>query len=379
MKKILFLIVLFFSPFFVFADELIPNAKSGILMEANTGKIIFEKNKDDKLSVASMTKMVAQTIILEEIEKGNIKWSDVVTVSRNASSMGGSQIYLEEGEKMTVEDLMKGISVASGNDATVTMAEYISGSEKKFVERMNKVVKDLGLKNTHFVNCTGLDEDDHYSTSYDMAIIARNLIINHSEILRFSSIHEDYLREGTDKKFWLVNTNKLINFYDGADGLKTGHTDDALYCLAGTAKRNNLRLISIVLGENDSKTRNKEVMEMLDYGFNNIKMNILKKKGSIVSKVRLDKANIKYLDLVTKDDLGVIEGIGEKKNYRYKIVLNKLIYPINKGNSVGKINVLYNNNIISSSDLICSKNIKKINYFKFLVNNLIGSIFGNDY
>ncbi len=209
MKKILFLIVLFFSPFFVFADELIPNAKSGILMEANTGKIIFEKNKDDKLSVASMTKMVAQTIILEEIEKGNIKWSDVVTVSRNASSMGGSQIYLEEGEKITVEDLMKGISVASGNDATVTMAEYISGSEKKFVERMNKVVKDLGLKHTHFVNCTGLDEDDHYSTSYDMAIIARNLIINHSEILRFSSIHEDYLREGTDKKFWLVNTNNL--------------------------------------------------------------------------------------------------------------------------------------------------------------------------
>ncbi len=163
------------------------------------------------------------------------------------------------------------------------------------------------------------------------------------------------------------HTIKLINFYDGADGLKTGHTDDALYCLAGTAKRNNL------------KTRNKEVMEMLDYGFNNIKMNILKKKGSIVSKVRLDKANIKYLDLVTKDDLGVIEGIGEKKNYRYKIVLNKLIYPINKGNSVGKINVLYNNNIISSSDLICSKNIKKINYFKFLVNNLIGLIFGNDY
>ena len=302
MKKFLFLVVLLLSPLGVFAEELIPNAKSGILIEANTGKIIYEKNKDERLSVASITKMVAQTIILEEIEKGNINWSDMVTVSRNASGMGGSQIYLEEGEKITVEDLMKGISVASGNDATVTMAEYISGSEKKFVERMNKVVKDLGLKNTHFVNCTGLDEDDHYSTSYDMAIIARNLIINHSEILRFSSIHEDYLREGTDKKFWLVNTNKLINFYDGADGLKTGHTDDALYCLAGTAKRNNLRLISIVLGENDSKTRNKEVMEMLDYGFNNIKMNILKKKGSIVSKVRLDKANIKYLDLVTKKE-----------------------------------------------------------------------------
>lgn len=376
MKKFLFLVVLLLSPLGVFAEELIPNAKSGILIEANTGKIIYEKNKDERLSVASITKMVAQTIILEEIEKGNINWSDMVTVSRNASGMGGSQIYLEEGEKITVEDLMKGISVASGNDATVAMAEYISGSEEKFVKRMNKVVKDLKLKNTHFSNCTGLDQKDHYSSSYDMAIVARNLVVNHSEIIKFSSIREDYLRENTDKKFWLVNTNKLISFYDGADGLKTGHTDDALYCLAATAKRNNLRLIAIALGEVDSKTRNKEVMELLDYGFNNLKMNILKRKGSIVSKVKLDKANTKYLNLIIKENLGVIEGVGEKKNYKYKVILNKIKYPIYKGETVGKINILYKNNIVSTSDLVCNSNIKKINYFKLVLNNLIGLVFG---
>ena len=376
MKKFLFLVVLLLSPLGVFAEELIPNAKSGILIEANTGKIIYEKNKDERLSVASITKMVAQTIILEEIEKGNINWSDMVTVSRNASGMGGSQIYLEEGEKITVEDLMKGISVASGNDATVAMAEYISGSEEKFVKRMNKVVKDLKLKNTHFSNCTGLDQKDHYSSSYDMAIVARNLVVNHSEIIKFSSIREDYLRENTDKKFWLVNTNKLISFYEGADGLKTGHTDDALYCLAATAKRNNLRLIAIALGEVDSKTRNKEVMELLDYGFNNLKMNILKRKGSIVSKVKLDKANTKYLNLIIKENLGVIEGVGEKKNYKYKVVLNKIKYPIYKGEIVGKINILYKNNIVSTSDLVCNSNIKKINYFKLVLNNLIGLVFG---
>ena len=262
MKRVLFiLIALFFVfPFNVMAEELIPNARSGILIEANSGKIIYEKDKDKKLSIASLTKMVGQIIILDEVKKKNIKWSDIVTVSKNASDMGGSQIYLEEGEKISVEDLMKGISVASGNDAMVAMAEYISGSEEKFVKKMNDLRKRLNLKNTHFANCTGLDQDNHYSSSYDVGIIARELVLNYPEILRFSSIYEEYLREGTDRKFWLVNTNKLINFYDGADGLKTGHTDDALYCLSATAKRGDLRLISVVLGENDSKVRNREVM-----------------------------------------------------------------------------------------------------------------------
>ena len=215
-RLLIFVICIFcFLPVKIYALEYLPNGKSGILIEANSGKIIFSKNENERLSIASMTKMVAQIIILEEVEKGNIKWNDIVTVSRNAAGMGGSQIYISEGEKISVEDLMKGISVASGNDATVAMAEYISGSEEKFVKRMNKKVKELGLKNTHFSNCTGLDEEKHYSTSYDMAMIARELVVNHSEILRFSSIYDDYLREGSTNKFWLVNTNKVVyKFYN---------------------------------------------------------------------------------------------------------------------------------------------------------------------
>lgn len=189
--------------------SLIPNAVSGILMDVTTGEIIFEKNKDEQVAVASMTKMVAQIIILENIEAGKIKWTDVVTASANASGMGGSQIYLTTGEEMTVEDMMKGISMASANDATVAMAEFIAGTEVEFVEMMNKKVKELGLKNTHFKNCTGLDEEGHYSSAYDMAIIARELL-KHEKILEFSGVYEDYLREDTDNKFWLVNTNKVV-------------------------------------------------------------------------------------------------------------------------------------------------------------------------
>lgn len=204
-------------PLGVLADDnnIIPDAVSGILIEANSGRIIYEKEKDKQVAVASMTKMVAQIIILENIEAGKIKWDDVITVSKNAEEMGGSQIYLKQGEKITVEDLMKGISMASGNDATVAMAEVISGTEERFVKLMNQKVKELGLKNTAFKNCTGLDEEGHYSSAYDMAMIARELVVNHPEILRFSSMYEDYLREDTPNKFWLVNTNKVVyKFYN---------------------------------------------------------------------------------------------------------------------------------------------------------------------
>ena len=223
MKRIslILLILGIVFPFNVLAEEkeqsdssLIPNATSGLLMEYSTGEIIFEKDKDKQVAIASMTKMVAQTLILENIESGKIKWDDIVKVSKNAADMGGSQIYLTAGEKMSVKDLFKGISMASAKDATVAMAEYIAGSEEKFVKMMNNKIKELGLKNTQFKNCTGLDEEGHLSSAYDMAIIARNLL-NHEKILDFSSVYEDYLRQDTENKFWLVNTNKLVykNYY----------------------------------------------------------------------------------------------------------------------------------------------------------------------
>lgn len=374
-KSCLLLLILLFIPFKVYATDYIPNGESGILIEANSGKILFEKNKDKRVSVASMTKMVAQIIILEEIEKGNISFNDIVTVSRNASSMGGSQIYLETGEKISVLDLMKGISVASGNDATVAMAEYISGTEEKFVQRMNNKVKELGLRNTHFMNCTGLDEDNHYSSSYDMAMIARELVINHPKILEFSSIYEDYLRENTDNKFWLVNTNKLIRFYDGADGLKTGHTDSAGYCLAATAKRNNLRLIGIVLGEKDSKIRNQETMELLDYGFNTVKVNCLLSKNTKVDTIKSEYIN-KNIDAVLKEDLCVIEDKDNKYKYNYEVQLNNINLPIYKNDVIGKIKVYYNNHFVSEGNITVLEDVYKMNLFSFIKNSILNFVYG---
>ena len=378
MKKLflLWVFVLFLFPCKVFALDLLENGDTGILIEANSGKILFEKNKDKQVSVASMTKMVAQIIIFEELEKGSISLEDIVTVSHNASSFGGSQIYLETGEKISVLDLLKGISVASGNDATVAMAEYISGTEEKFVERMNATVKKMGLKHTHFKNCTGLDEKDHYSSSYDMSFIARELILKHPDVLKYSSIYEDYLRQNTENKFWLVNTNKLIHFYDGADGLKTGHTDDAGYCLAATAKRGDLRLIGIVLGEKDSKVRNQEMMELLDYGFNTIKLNCLLEKGSVVDTKKMDLANPSMISIVLKDNLCVIEEKEESSDYQFHIELNKILFPIRKGDEIGKIVVLNNHHIESTQSLTVLEDISKIKLLPFIKKTFINFIYG---
>lgn len=366
-------------PLGVLADDsnVIPDAVSGILIEANSGRIIYEKEKDKQVAVASMTKMVAQIIILENIEAGKIKWDDVITVSKNAEEMGGSQIYLQQGEKMTVEDLMKGISMASGNDATVAMAEVISGTEERFVKLMNQKVKELGLKNTAFKNCTGLDEEGHYSSAYDMAMIARELVVNHPEILRFSSMYEDYLREDTTNKFWLVNTNKLVRFYEGADGLKTGHTDAAQYCLAATAKRKGVRLIGIVLGVPNSKVRNTQAMQLLDYGFNNVKQRVLKKSGEVVSTLKLDKADISEIQVKIKDDLVVVENLdGEEHKYTYDIVIDDVKLPIQANTVVGQIKVKEGKNVVSTMDLIVDKKVEKLSYLDLFLNSLLNIFSG---
>lgn len=366
-------------PLGVLADDsnVIPDAVSGILIEANSGRIIYEKEKDRQVAVASMTKMVAQIIILENIEAGKIKWDDVITVSKNAEEMGGSQIYLQQGEKMTVEDLMKGISMASGNDATVAMAEVISGTEERFVKLMNQKVKELGLKNTAFKNCTGLDEEGHYSSAYDMAMIARELVVNHPEILRFSSMYEDYLREDTPNKFWLVNTNKLVRFYEGADGLKTGHTDAAQYCLAATAKRKGVRLIGIVLGVPNSKVRNTQAMQLLDYGFNNVKQRVLKKSGEVVSTLKLDKADISEIQVKIKDDLVVVENLdGEEHKYTYDIVIDDVKLPIQANTVVGQIKVKEGKNVVSTMDLIVDKKVEKLSYLDLFLNSLLNIFSG---
>lgn len=377
MKKfflVLLVVISFSFPFSALAEEaveteLIPGAVSGVLMEANTGKIVFQKEADKEVAVASMTKMVAQILILDAIRNGDISWNQMVTVSQSAADMGGSQIYLSVGEKISIRDLFKGISMASANDATVQMAEVIAGSEDFFVKLMNEKVKEMGLKHTVFKNCTGLDEDGHYSSAYDMAMIARELVTNYPEILEFSSVYEDYLREDTENKFWLVNTNKLVRFYEGADGLKTGHTDAAKYCLAATAKKDDLRFIAVVLGEENSNVRNQEVMNLLDYGFSHYQIHMLKKQGDVVKDISLNKASKDKLSLTPVHDVGVLEEKGNQKHkYQLQLKINDTSLPIKKGDVVGKAIVKENGVKITSVPLTSSDDVSKLSFWQLLGN-----------
>ncbi len=379
MKKIfiIFSIFLLSVPVWVRAEEkLATNARNAILVEVNTGTVLFEKNMNDRVAVASLTKMMSQLLILESIEKGTLKWDEVIKVSSNAAGYGGTQIYLQPGEEMTVRDLMKGISMASANDATVALAERIAGSEDNFVKMMMDKVRELGLKNTNFVNPTGLDQDNHYSSAYDLSIIARELM-KHEQIFEFSSLYEDYLRVDTPNKFWLVNTNKLVRFYEGADGLKTGFTDAAKYCMAVTSKRNGMRILAIVLGEDVSKVRNQETTALLDYGFNLYEVSVLRKKDEVVDKVKVERSNSGKVEIVTKEEISILKKKNEAaKEYTQKVELNKISLPLKKNDVVGKLKVFDGNNLIGEYDLIVNKNVSKKNFLQILGDNLRDIVVG---
>ncbi|HZG71963.1 MAG TPA: D-alanyl-D-alanine carboxypeptidase family protein, partial [Chondromyces sp.] len=248
-------------------QELAEEAKSAVLIERDTGAVLYDKNSHEPLPPASMTKIMTMVLILEAIDEGKLDWKEKIRTSEKAASMGGSQIFLEPGEEMTVEEMLRGIAIGSANDASVAMAERIAGSEEEFVNMMNTKVKELGLKNTTFKNATGLPAEGHVSSAYDMAMIGKELL-KHKEITRFTGMYESYLRENTEKKFWLVNTNRLVKFYPGVDGLKTGFTNEAKYCLTATAEKNDMRVIAVVFGASTPKTRNAQVTKMLDYAFN---------------------------------------------------------------------------------------------------------------
>ena len=358
--------------------KLAESAKSAIIIEASTGKVLFEKNADEKLVPASMTKMMSMLLIIENIENGVLKWNQKITVSENASGMGGSQILLETGEKMTVKDLFKGVAIASGNDAVVALGEAIAGSEAGFVDMMNKRAKELNLKNTNFKTPHGLDAANHYSSARDMSLIAKELV-KHEKVLEFTSVYEDYLRENTDKKIWLVNTNKLVRFYDGVDGLKTGYTKDAGYCLTATAKKDGMRIIAVVMGEPDSKTRNKEVSEMLDYSFAQYKVEDLLKNKQSLGKYAITKAKQKYIEVIPKENATVLKKKSEKTgNATYEVKLNNLNAPIKKGDVVGKLNIKENGKHIRTIDLTITEDVKKANvgelYLRYLKDILTGDI-----
>ena len=380
MKKVVafILILVLLIPGVTFAeDDPTPNAGSSILMEVSTKTILYEKNKDSQVAVASLTKMMAQILILEAIESGNLTWDEQVKASSNAAGYGGTQIYLQPGEMMSVRDLMKGITMASANDATVVLAERIAGSEEAFVKMMNEKAKKLGLKNTNFMNPTGLDEDNHYSSAYDIGLIAIELL-KHDEILEFSSVYEDYLRTDTPNKFWLVNTNKLVRFYDGADGLKTGFTDNAGYTMAVTAKRNDMRLIAIVLGEAVSKVRNQETTSLLDYGFNLYKVQVIKKQGDVIKTVDLNKATKNKVDVVLDRDITVLSKKSDtEKSYTEKVNINEVKLPLKENQVVGNIEIYDQGKQIGSYPLIVKEDVKKKNIFKLFLDNLKDIVVGN--
>lgn len=266
MKRCMFLLllVLMLCPVSAAAVELDIEARSALLMEKETGQILYTKNEHEKLEPASVTKVMTLLLTMEAIEKGTIAYDDVVTVSAYAASMGGSNVYLAEGEQITVEDLLKAVCVASGNDASVALAEHISGVTELFVTEMNNRAKELGMKDTHFVNCHGLPAEGHVSSAADIAIMSRELILHHPDLRRFTTIWMDSLRGG---EFQLANTNKLIRFYDGATGLKTGSTSSAGYCVSATAERDGMELIAVVLKGSTSQQRFEDAKTMLNYGF----------------------------------------------------------------------------------------------------------------
>lgn len=379
MKKIYLLLLFFLIPLNVSADELnlAENAKSAIMIEATTGEILYKKNEKERLAPASMTKIMSLILIMENIESGKLKWNDIVVTSNYASSMGGSQVFLKPNEIMSVEDLVKAICVASANDATVAMAEKIAGTEKAFVKLMNDKSKELGAVNTNFVNSTGLPAKDHYSTAYDMSIMAKELI-RHEKILSFTKIYEDYLRKNTSNSFWLVNTNKLVRFYDYIDGLKTGFTDDAGYCLTATGKKDNMRLITVVMKEDNTDNRTKDTIAMMDYGFNMYSVKNIISKGNKIGNIYINLGKEEYADISSLEDINIVNSNQDNEaKFTYEIETDNVTAPLSKGSVVGKITVYKDGKYFNSSDLIITKNIKKANIVKVFFRNIKDVLVGS--
>ena len=356
----------------VYAEEdYAPGAKSAILVDSATGEVLYEKNADEALAPASMTKLGSMLVIMEAIDNGNLSLDDEVTISEEAANMGGSQVFLEAGEVYKVHDLLKGVAIASGNDAVVALAEKVAGSQSEFVAMMNKRFKEIGAVNTNFVNAHGLDAEGHYSTARDMSIIARELL-KHEKILEYTSIYEEYLEKNDGTKTWLVNTNKLVRFYDGVDGLKTGYTTTAGYCLTATAKKDNFRLISVVMGEESSEARSSDTVKMLNYGFNTFKINTIKTTDEVLGKVRVEGGKEYYANIVLLNDATeLLKTTDEVSNYKFNLKVDKIKAPVKNGDIVGSAEIIDGEgNIIDEVDVTVKDDIKKANFLDYLLRNI---------
>lgn len=380
MRKILLIVLLTILSFDVLkADNLSGidiKSESGIIMEASTGKILFDKNMDEQKSPASMTKIMTMLLTVEAIESGKISLEDEVNISANASKMGGSQVYLEENSTATVEMLLKSIAIGSANDASVAVAEKIGGTESNFVNMMNKRAKELGAVNTTFKNPHGLDEEGHLTTAHDLALIARELI-KHEEILKLTSTYETTITHKNGKSLWLVNTNKLIKFYNGLDGLKTGFTDNAGYCLTGTMLRNDMRLITVTMKAPTKEDRNTDTINLMEYAYSMYYKSTLIKKDKKIGDMFIDNAKKRKVSYYLKEDASVILDKDVRNiKYNYSVKLNNVKAPLKKNDVIGTLTLHLNNQDINYN-LIVKENIKKSNYFVRLNNYLKDIISGN--
>lgn len=377
MKKILFLIlsfILIFNGFnkknIVKADELDLFSTSVCLMEPISKRVIYSKNPHQKLYPASMTKMMGLYLILEAVENKKISFDDEVIVSSYASSMGGTQIFLEENEKMKVQDLFKAVAINSSNDAIVALGEYLASSNDNFVKMMNDKAKQFNMNDTHFNNATGFDDPEHYTSSYDMALLGSYLVGFEDKILKYSSMQEGYVRENTSKPFWLVNTNKLLKYYEGMDGLKTGFTSKAGYNLTATAKRNGVRIVSTVMNLDTIAHRSQDTIKLLDYGFSKLKAISLYSKDDVVSTFEIDASLNKYLITSCKQEIKIILNKEDDEN---DLLINAVLEkdaPYIENELVGYLEIKTPSGAIFKYNLYALNSVSKPNFITYLLNVL---------
>lgn len=336
-------------------------SESAILIEQSTGQILYEHNIHEQLRPASVTKVMSILLIMEALDSGKISLTDSVPCSEIASSMGGSQIWLDPRETLTVDEMLKAICVASANDCVVAMAEYIAGSEESFVQMMNDKAKQLGMNDTTFKNCHGLDEDGHVTSSFDISLMSRELLSNHPQITKYTTIWMDSLRDG---KSQLSNTNKLIKTYKGATGLKTGSTGLALYNLSASATRDDLSLIAVVMKAPSTKVRFAEAQKLLDYGFNTFSFKQFGKKGDVVQNISITKGIISHIDAILEENAGTLIEKGKDRNVEQKLKIEEnLSAPISCGQKIGEISFALDGTILSTVNIVAKENVEKLNLF----------------
>ena len=357
-----------------YAEDIVPDVKSAYLLEPSTGTVMYEKNPDEHLQIASVTKIMTALIILEKVDSGELKLTDMVTASANAQSYGGTTMFLEAGEQFSVSDMLKGIMVASANDGCVAMAEHISGNEEEFVKLMNKRAEELGMENTHFVNCNGLDDDvevtEAYSTAKDVATMSKELI-KHKKIFDYSTIWMDSLRDG---KFMLANTNKLLRNYQGATGLKTGSTQKAGCCLSATAEKNGMELIAVVLGAPTTELRFSSASKLLDYGYANYSISKMAEKGEPMGTVNVSWGLESVVLAEASETYSVLNKKSESQEIEKTVKMkNKVLAPVKKGDKLGEIIFKKDGKTVKTVDIVASEDVGKKGFFKILA-DIIKSI-----